>query len=56
MTISIVPYLQQEYETQKTLFESQSAVVQRFLEGQAQFIADALVTKTTQARFSLPDH
>jgi hypothetical protein len=55
MTNNIVPYLQQEYENQKNLFESQPAIVQRFLEGQAQFIADALVKKTTQARFSLPD-
>jgi hypothetical protein len=55
MTINTVPYLQQEYENQKMLLESQPAIVQRFLEAQAQVIADALVIKTTQARFSLPD-
>jgi hypothetical protein len=55
MTNNTVPYLQQEYEYQKALFESQPAIVQRFLEGQAQFIADALITKTARAHFSLPD-
>ena len=55
MTNNIAPYLQQEYENQKTMFESQLAIVQRFLEGQAQVIADALITKTAQLHFSLPD-
>ena len=55
MTIHTVPYLQQEYENQKILFESQPTILQRFLENQAQFIADALITKTSQARFALPD-
>jgi hypothetical protein len=55
MTIHTVPYLQQEYENQKRLFETQSAIVQRFLESQAQFIADALVARTARAHFSLPD-
>jgi hypothetical protein len=55
MTNNTVPYLQQEYENQKTLFESQPAIVQRFLEGQAQFIADALITKQARIRFFLPD-
>ncbi len=55
MTINTVPYLQQEHENQKRLFESQQAIVQRFLESQAQFIADALVTKTARVGFSLPD-
>ena len=56
MTNNAVPYLQQEYENQKVLFESQPAIVQRFLEGQAQFIAEALITQVAQVRFSLPDH
>ncbi len=55
MTIHTVPYLHQEYENQKLLFESQSAIVQRFLESQAQFIAEALIAKTARAHFSLPD-
>jgi hypothetical protein len=47
--------LKQEYERQKALFENQPAIVQRFLEGQAQVIADALTSKTSRAKFSLPD-
>ena len=55
MTIHTVQYLQQEYENQKILFESQATIVQHFLESQAQFIADALITRTARAHFSLPD-
>ena len=55
MPNNTVPYLQQEYESQKALFESQPAIVQRFLEGQAQCIADALIEKRAGVRFSLPD-
>src|SRR5512133_1257342 len=55
MTINTVPYLQQEYENQKMLFESQAAIIQHFVESQAQFIADALITRTARAHFSLPD-
>ena len=55
MTNNTVNHLQKEYETQKILFESQPVIVQRFLEGQAQVIADALISKTSQARFALPD-
>jgi len=56
MTNNTVPHLTQEYEAQKALFENQPAIVQRFLEGQAQVIADALISKTSQAHFALPDH
>ena len=55
MTNNLVPQLRQEFEAQKMLFESQPTIVQRFLEGQAQFIAEALITKTSRVRFSLPD-
>lgn len=55
MTNTTVPQLTQEYEHQKALFENQPVIVQRFLEGQAQLIADALISKTSQARFTLPD-
>jgi hypothetical protein len=55
MANNMVPHLQQEYEIQKTLFESQPVIVERFLEGQALFIAQALITKMAQVRFSLPD-
>jgi len=55
MSNNIVHHLRQEYETQKSLFEHQPAIVQRFLESQAQVIADALISKTSQVRFTLPD-
>jgi len=55
MTTNTIPYLQQEYENQKTLFDSQPVIIQRFLEGQAQLIAQVLITKMPQVRFSLPD-
>ena len=55
MTNHTAPYLQQEYESQKTLFECQQTIVQRFLEGQAQFIAEGLIAKKAQVHFALPD-
>jgi len=55
MTNNAVPHLIQEYKHQKALFENQPTIIQRFLEGQAQFIADALTSKTSRARFTLPD-
>jgi hypothetical protein len=55
MTNITVHLLQQEYETQKALFECQTPIVQRYLESQAQVIADALISKTSQTRFTLPD-
>ncbi len=55
MTINAVPYLKQEYENQQGLFNGQPAIIQRFLEGQAQLVAQALTTKMPQVRFSLPD-
>ena len=55
MTNNAVPYLRQEYENQKTLFEIQPVIVQHFLDGQAQFIAEALITKQARVRFSLTD-
>lgn len=55
MTINTVPYLKQEYENQQVLFNGQPPIIQRFLEGQAQLVAQALITKMPQVRFSLPD-
>ena len=55
MTNNPDPYLQQEYEIQKTLFECQPTMVQRFLEAQAQLIANAFISKMSRVRFSLPD-
>jgi hypothetical protein len=55
MINTTVPHLTQEYEHQKALFENQPNIIQRFSEGQAQVIAEALIAKTTQVRFNLPD-
>src|SRR5512143_945686 len=55
MRNNINSHLKKEYEDQKTLFESQPVIMQRFLESQAQFIAEALITKQAQVRFLLPD-
>jgi len=55
MTNNKVPHLAQEYEHQKALFENQPTIIQRFLEGQAPVVADALISKTSQVRFILPD-
>ena len=48
-------HLRQEYEQSKKLFEDQPAIIQRFVESQARLIAEALVSKTYQIQFSLPD-
>lgn len=51
-------HLRQEYEQQKTLFENQTVIVQRFLESQARQIADGLMANSSwarQVRFFLPD-
>ena len=48
-------HLKREYQQQKTLFENQPTLVQRFLESQAQQIADGLISKPVQIRFTLPD-
>jgi hypothetical protein len=48
-------HLKQEYEHSRAIFENQPAIIQRFVEGQARQIADALVSKAFQVQFSLPD-
>ncbi len=55
MTNNIGSQLEWEYKDQKNLFESQPAILQRFLESQAQFVTEALIAKQVQAHFSLPD-
>ncbi len=44
-----------EYESQQALYDLQPAIVRRFLELQAQRLADALRKSQIQASFSLPD-
>jgi len=47
--------LQQEYEKQQALFQSQPPMVQRFLQTQAGSLADAMIQNHPQVHFSLPD-
>ncbi len=54
-TVNPASQLRQEYDEQQVLFQAQSPLVQRFLEAQARTIADALVQRLPQVRFSLPD-
>ncbi len=55
MTITIVNHLKQEYENWKALFENQPAIIEHFFELQAQTFANALISRTSKIRFSLPD-
>lgn len=52
--VSLEP-LREEYESWQALFEAQPLIVQRFLEGQARQLAEALVERASQARFTFPD-
>jgi hypothetical protein len=47
--------LRKEYERQSALFDTQPAIVQRFLEAQARQIAQAYVERSRTLRFRLPD-
>jgi hypothetical protein len=47
--------LRQDYETQQVLFNAQSTLVQRFLQLQAQQVAEALLQRSASLRFTLPD-
>lgn len=48
-------YLHQEYNQWQTRFEQQPKLAQHYLESQAAQLAQALVQRTAQIRFSLPD-
>ena len=47
--------LRQDYETQQALLNAQSTLVQRFLQLQAQQVAEALLQRSSPIRFTLPD-
>lgn len=47
--------LRLDYEAQQALLNAQSTLVQRFLQLQAQQIAEALLQRASQIRFTLPD-
>lgn len=48
-------YLAQEYNRWQLLLDAQPTLVQRFLEAQARNLADALLARSPQVRFTLPD-
>ncbi len=48
-------HLREEYETWQKLLDAQPIVVQRYLEGQARPLADAILQRQSQARFTLPE-
>jgi hypothetical protein len=54
-SISPVSRLREEFSHKQTLFNTQPAIVQRFIEAQARQIADALTEHRPQAKFTLPD-
>ena len=47
--------LRQEFDQAAELLRLQPPLTQRFVEGQARYLADAIVQHTPQLRFSLPD-
>lgn len=47
--------VQEEYEAQQALYDAQVGIVKRFLDAQAQKIADAIFKKQSQTSFILPD-
>jgi hypothetical protein len=47
--------LQQEYESAQILFDAQTQVVQRFIEGQARQLVDAILRNQLEVRFMLPE-
>jgi hypothetical protein len=54
-TIGPVSYLRVELERQQTFFNAQPTLIQRFIEAQAQRLAEALINDARQVRFTLPD-
>jgi hypothetical protein len=48
-------FLRSEYETQRSLFDAQPPVLQRYFEVQARSLAETMLQKPSQAKFTLPD-
>lgn len=48
-------HLRDELERQQNLFNAQPNIVQRFLDAQARQLADGLLQRATQVRFTFPD-
>jgi hypothetical protein len=54
-TSSPVSRLREEFSEKQAVFNAQPAIVQRFLEAQAQQIANALIEHQSHVKFTLPD-
>ncbi|MFN8595716.1 MAG: hypothetical protein U0559_05990 [Anaerolineae bacterium] len=52
---NVASHLRQDSETAQTLFQMQPPLTQRFVEAQARLLADAMLQKLPQVRFTLPD-
>lgn len=50
-----VSYLTQEYDHWNSLLDTQTALIQHFLEAEARNLAEALAQHASQVRFTLPD-
>jgi hypothetical protein len=48
-------FLRQAYQQQLELYEAQPPVLARYMEAQARALAETILQKSSQARFSLPD-
>jgi hypothetical protein len=55
MNLAQRDYLRGEYQSWQALFDAQPTIIQHFLQAQARQIADALIERSAQARFTLPD-
>ena len=53
--ISPISQLRDEFGEKQALFNTQPAIIQRFIEAQARQIADALIEHRHQVKFTLPD-
>src|SRR5688572_20070550 len=54
-TLSVNDSIAQEFNTCRNLYEAQAPMTQRFIEAQARTLAEALIQRTSQIRFGLPD-
>src|SRR5260370_35254736 len=54
-TLSPASRLREEFSEKQALFNAQPVIVQRFIEAQARQVAEALIERQPQAKFTLPD-
>lgn len=55
LTAGPVSNLRKEYQYHRSLYEAQPVIIQRFLDQQAQVIAQAILADARRVQFSLPD-